>query len=218
MKKVILADNQDLTKAGWLYILNSFDKLLLLPEAKNKADLFAAFKTESSVIVIFDYTQFDFVGINDLLLLESSYPQIDWIICSDDLSEDFMKMVVANTHSFSLYTKSTSLDEIRSGLREIINGNRYICNYISNTLLQNSLKKENTKTEKTLLTATEKEILKDIASGKTTKEIAALRYISIHTVMTHRKNIFRKIDVNNIHEATKYAMRAGLIDLAEYYI
>jgi len=40
----------------------------------------------------------------------------------------------------------------------------------------------------------------------------------MHTIMTHRKNIFRKIEVNNVHEATKYAMKAGLIDLAEYYI
>jgi len=36
--------------------------------------------------------------------------------------------------------------------------------------------------------------------------------------MTHRKNIFRKIKVNNVHEATKYAMRAGIVNLAEYYI
>jgi len=36
--------------------------------------------------------------------------------------------------------------------------------------------------------------------------------------MTHRKNIFRKIEVNNVHEATKYAIRAGIVDMTEYYI
>ena len=68
------------------------------------------------------------------------------------------------------------------------------------------------------LTATEKQILAAIASGKTTKEIAQERYVSTHTVVTHRKNIFRKIQVNNIHEATKYAVKAGLIDLVDYFI
>ena len=68
------------------------------------------------------------------------------------------------------------------------------------------------------LTVTEQEILKEIAMGKTTKEIAAKRFVSSHTIMTHRKNIFRKLNVNNIHEATKYAMRAGIVDMAEYYI
>ena len=57
-----------------------------------------------------------------------------------------------------------------------------------------------------------------IALGMTTKEIAEKRFSSFHTVNTHRKNIFRKLGVNNVHEATKYALRAGLIDSAEYYI
>ena len=69
-----------------------------------------------------------------------------------------------------------------------------------------------------VLTATEKEILKEIAMGKTTREIATLRFVSVHTIMTHRKNIFRKLEVNNVHEATKFAMRSGLVDMAEYYI
>lgn len=54
------------------------------------------------------------------------------------------------------------------------------------------------------LTKTETEILKDIALGMTTKEIAEKRFSSFHTVNTHRKNIF-KLGVNNVHEATKYA-------------
>jgi DNA-binding CsgD family transcriptional regulator len=69
-----------------------------------------------------------------------------------------------------------------------------------------------------VLTATEKEILKEIAMGKTTREIATQRFVSVHTIMTHRKNIFRKLEVNNVHEATKFAMRSGLVDMAEYYI
>ena len=68
------------------------------------------------------------------------------------------------------------------------------------------------------LTKTETEILKLIAMGLTTKEIAERRFSSFHTVNTHRKNIFRKLGVNNAHEATKLALRAGVVDSAEYYI
>lgn len=69
-----------------------------------------------------------------------------------------------------------------------------------------------------LLTATETEIVKAIAQGKTTKEIAAERFSSIHTVTTHRKNIFRKLGVNTAHEVVKYAIRSGLVDTSEFYI
>ena len=68
------------------------------------------------------------------------------------------------------------------------------------------------------LTKTETEILKDIALGLTTKDIAEKRFSSFHTINTHRKNIFRKLSVNNVHEATRYALRAGIVDEAEYYI
>jgi len=69
-----------------------------------------------------------------------------------------------------------------------------------------------------ILTTTETEIVKAIALGKTTKEIATERFSSIHTITTHRKNIFRKLGINTAHEAVKYALRAGLIDPSEFYI
>jgi DNA-binding NarL/FixJ family response regulator len=61
-------------------------------------------------------------------------------------------------------------------------------------------------------------MLRGVAQGKTTKEIAYERYSSIHTVNTHKKNIFRKLQVNTAHEAVKYAFRAGLVDPSEFYI
>ena len=69
-----------------------------------------------------------------------------------------------------------------------------------------------------ILTATEAEIVKAIAQGKTTKEIAEERFSSVHTITTHRKNIFRKLGVNTAHEVVKYAIRAGLVDPSEFYI
>jgi len=62
------------------------------------------------------------------------------------------------------------------------------------------------------------EIVKAIALGKTTKEIAEERISSIHTVNTHCKNIFRKLGINTAHEAVKFALREGLIDTCEFYI
>lgn len=50
------------------------------------------------------------------------------------------------------------------------------------------------------------------------KEIAAMRFNSEFTISTHKKNIFSKLGVNNAHDATKYALRTGIIDLVDYYI
>ena len=109
--------------------------------------------------------------------------------------------------------------EIHEALDFASKGKRYICQQITELLLATPSKEENQRKE-TLpnLTKTELEILKDIALGMTTKEIAQKRFSSFHTVNTHRKNIFRKLAVNNVHEAIKFALRAGLVDSAEYYI
>ena len=68
------------------------------------------------------------------------------------------------------------------------------------------------------LTHSEIEIVKLIASGYTTKEIAGQRNVSFHTVNTHRKNIFRKLGVNNASELIMQAIKSGWIDNIEYYI
>ena len=98
----------------------------------------------------------------------------------------------------------------------MMHGKRFICQHAMELLIEEQSTDSHPETVN--LTKTEQEILKDIALGMTTKEIAAKRFSSFHTVNTHRKNIFRKLGVNNVHEATKYALRAGLVDAAKYYI
>jgi DNA-binding NarL/FixJ family response regulator len=182
-----------------------------------KKELIDLLVKDGNVLVILDYTLFDFESENELVILQSRFPETFWLLFSDELSDDFLRSVLFNTYSFGVVMKDSSAEEIRTGLKEMLKGNRYICNHVSNILLDSTRKSES-KSPRSVLTITEQEILKEMAMGKTTKEIALLRFVSVHTIMTHRKNIFRKIEVNNIHEATKYAIRAGIVDMADYYI
>jgi len=217
MRNIILADNQDITKAGWYYLLQKYLDISEIIEVSQKSELLSLLKESPNSLVILDYTLFDFESVNELVILQIRFENVDWILFSDELSDDFLRTLLFNTHSFSVLLKDSTKEEIVSAFKETIKGNRFICNHVSNLLLD-STKNSNSQNKKQLLTQTEQEILKEMALGKTTKEIAAKRYVSAHTIMTHRKNIFRKIEVNNVHEATKYAMRAGIVDMAEYYI
>lgn len=217
MRNIILADNQEITKAGWLYLLEKQTERSEIREATNKKDLLTLLAVDPDSLVILDYTLFDFESVNELIILQTRFAKTDWILFSDELSIDFIHQLLYNTESFSILMKDSTREEIGSALREALKGNRYICNHVSNILLDGT-KATQLQGTKQVLTSTEKEILKEMALGKTTKEIAALRHVSVHTIMTHRKNIFRKIEVNNVYEATKYAIRAGIVDMAEYYI
>ena len=146
---------------------------------------------------------------------EKELDEYEQLLFSEDLSIDFARQIAAESYSFSIVMKESPLSEIREALHYATEGRRFICQRMAEMLLapQNAPADDTVK-----LTKTETEILKCIALGMTTKEIAERRFSSFHTINTHRKNIFRKLGVNNVHEATKYALRAGLIDSAEYYI
>jgi DNA-binding NarL/FixJ family response regulator len=218
MRRIILADNQNITSLGIQFLLAKLNLSNLITETSSKKELFEVLQNDNDALVILDYTLFDFESVNELVVLNSRFEKTDWILFSEELSDDFLVNLLYNTNSFGVVLKSNSTDEIQTAIREAIKGRRYICNYVSNILLDVSKRNGDIKRQENKLTITEQEILREIALGKTTKEIAAQRFVSSHTIMTHRKNIFRKLSVNNIHEATKYAMRAGIVDMAEYYI
>ena len=216
MKNVIISDTQDITRIGMESLIQSIGKATSIMQANHKAELVKMLISHPEAIVVLDYTLSDFTSIDDLLNLGYRFSGAKWVLFSDELSTDFLKRLIINSESYSVILKSCDVDEINIALIQAFRGERFICNRVTNQLLQPP--KPMPETLDNILTTTEKEILKEIALGRTTKEIAANRNLSFHTIITHRKNIFRKLDVNNVHEAIKYAMRAGLVDLAEYYI
>ena len=217
MRNIIIADNQDISNAGWHYLLQNHSGISEIRDVSEKKELKILLNEQPTSMVVLDYTLFDFESVNELLILQTRFEHVDWILFSEELSDEFLRTLLYNTSTFSVIMKDSTKEEIGNAIKEVSKGNRYICNFVSNLLLDNS-KNIRSLNARQILTITEQEILKEMALGKTTKEIAAHRNVSAHTIMTHRKNIFRKIEVNNVHEATKYAMRAGIVDLAEYYI
>jgi DNA-binding NarL/FixJ family response regulator len=215
-RDIIIVDKQDITRVGLTALANETDKVALILYAESKAELAGFLGVHPDAVVILDYTLSDFAGVDELLNISYRFPWVNWLLFSDELSYDFLRRLTSSSESSSIVLKSCGLDEINMGLAHTLRGERFICGRVTNQLLQ--VHKSSADTPDHILTGTEREILKEIATGKTTKEIAAGRNLSFHTVITHRKNIFRKLEVNNVHEATKYAVRAGLADPAEYYI
>lgn len=216
MRDLIIADTQDITRIGVKYMVREITGVSQVYEVGNKSDLICTLSKSTDGLIVLDYTLFDFESINDLQVLSERYPESDWILFSDELSDAFLKHIQVNNLSFSVVLKSSSLDEIDTAIRSALFRETFYCKRVDNhmRMLNRTLESFSEHT----LTNTEKEILKEIALGRTTKEIAAERNLSFHTVITHRKNIFRKLEVNNVHEASKYAMKAGIVDLSEYYI
>ena len=213
MRNFIIADNQELTRFALESLLEKNEAANIF-RAFDKAGLVALLKEHESAVVLLDYTLFDFTDEDQLLIISERFNLSDWILISDELTPQFIRRVVFSSHQFSVVFKDGPLSEVREALNSVERHTRYL----SQRALETVITQQQDDEAPSILTTTETEIVKAIAQGKTTKEIAAERFSSIHTVTTHRKNIFRKLGINTAHEAVKYALRAGLIDPSEFYI
>ena len=210
----IIADNQELTRYALEHLIAEEEEHQIF-YAWNRAALVNLLAEHPSAIVLLDYTLFDFSDDDQLLITSERFAQSQWILLSDELTPQFLRRVAYSSHQFSVLFKDGPLSEVRVALQSV---SRHNTRFLSQRTLEVILSQQQEEEKPDLLTATEVEIVKAIAQGKTTKEIAAERFLSVHTVTTHRKNIFRKLGINTAHEATKYALRAGLIDASEFYI
>lgn len=214
MKTLLLVDNQDVTREGVKAIAARLGVFAAVSEAATQKELMQFLVRCPDAVVVLDYTLLD-ISAEYLLILKERFKEAHFLLFSDNLSEEFVRRMAFSGESFSVVMKDAPLKEVEEGLRKAARHVQYLCTRIA-WLLQHT--ESVPQGQASPLTATEREILKLMALGKTTKEIAAERFLSVYTVMTHRKNIFRKLEVNNVHEATKYALRAGIVDMVEYYI
>ena len=214
MRNFILADNQELTRFALENLLQQ-DETAVVYRAFDKAGLVALLKEHESAIVILDYTLFDFTDEDQLLIVAERFALSQWVLLSEELTSRFLRRVVYSSHQFSVVFKDGPMQEVREALQSASRHNRYISQRALEAIISQQQEEDE---QPSVLTNTETEIVKAIAQGKTTKEIASERFSSIHTITTHRKNIFRKLGVNTAHEVVKYALRAGLIDSSEFYI
>lgn len=217
MAHFLIADNQDITRLGLHQLISDIaDKTepLGVTDTHTRSELIAQLKEHEDAIVVLDYTQFDLYSVDELLNISHRFTTARWILFSNELSEGFIRRLSFEPN-MSMILKDANLQELTSTLRYNINGERYLSQNIMSFLLTESHQQKEIREK---LTASEIEILKLVAQGKSVKEIAAERMSSTHTITTHKKNIFRKLNVNTVYEATKYALSSGLVDMAEYYI
>ncbi|MDO4995111.1 MAG: response regulator transcription factor [Bacteroidales bacterium] len=210
----IIADNQELTAAGIKSVVNEHNPEGIIV-TNNYLQLIERLRDVTEAIVFLDYTLFDFNDVEMFIILTERFSNLQWIMISDDLTDDLIRKIIYQTRNVSFVFKDAPLSELHSALSSALSKLRFISQRITEVLLGAQMQSTQPKYD---LTPTEKAIILEIAHGLTTKEIASKRFLSIHTVNTHRKNIFSKLNVNTAHDAIKYAVRAGIVNPSEFYI
>jgi DNA-binding NarL/FixJ family response regulator len=158
----------------------------------------------------------EIAGIAELKEIKCSFPDLKFLIITNIVNkrelQEFNSIGITN-----ILLKTAEKDEITEALNAVVQQKKYYSNDLIDLLLESNEGRTSID-ETSQLTNSEIEIVRLIADGLTTKEIAIRKFISFHTVISHRKNIFRKLGVTNISELIMYSIKAGWINTIEYHI
>jgi DNA-binding NarL/FixJ family response regulator len=213
--QVIIADSQYLISRSLAGLLSERYHFTVKEIVTNRKDLEKSVKEGKIALLIIDVNHFDFESQADLKASICS-ESIPVLVLTNTLTRNELA-VLDSIGIKNILFKSSSEAELLTAVDLTLQGRKYYGREVMEILLEKGEWKKAAQ-ESTSLTAAEIEIVKLIAEGMTTKEIASKKNVSFHTIMTHRKNIFRKARVNNASELVMFAIRTGIIDRIEYQI
>ena len=212
--QILIADNQYLVTQSLVNFIQQKLRYKVAGVVGSKYDLERLLKEDLSLVIIDTAT----VGLEAISDIQAVFhaSKVPVLVLTNTISRsEITSLNGIGIRNFLL--KSTDEDELALAIEISVKGKKYVCQEVMDMLVD-PMEVKRPAFEHTNLTTTETGVVKLIAEGLTTKEIAARKFISAHTVMTHRKNIFRKLKVNNASELVMYAIRNGIIDTIEYHI
>ena len=166
-------------------------------------------------VLIFEIEKNEEKNVQFLEQIRTKFPSLKTLILIDSDDKDFIiPLLKYNFEGFLL--KNTSQDELIFATKRINRGMNFYDPNISEFVMSNLGKKNRPKkNSKTEISDREKEILKFIVLGKKNEEIADSLNISKNTVLTHRRNIMRKLHVKSTPQLIAKTLQKGIISFPE---
>ncbi len=213
---ILIADSQFLIVEALKSLISKDDKYNIAGSTDNSYELNKILVQGNIDLLITDFMTIDYKDITDLGKIKTQFPAIKILVLTDIVKKENINELTKAGINTIIY-KTSDKEELFAALEACVKGKKYYSGEILDILLEQG-KPKSTLSKIVQLTNSEIEIIRLIAEGQTTKMIAETKNISFHTVMTHRKNIFRKLEINNASELLMYAVKNGLIDTIEYHI
>jgi len=213
-KRLVIVDDHPMFRDGVKSRLRMDERYEIVAEAGTVQEGLKVIRAQNPDIAILDISLPDGNGIELAKDIKFLQPNVKILILSFLIKREFIASAITAGAS-GYISKDAAGDNLIAALDAISRGSVYIDSSVPLSVVK-SLTDEKTKSEKgdntPALSVRENEILKLVASGKSSKEIAEALAISVKTVENHRAAIMSKLNLNNVVELVWYAIKIGLID------
>ncbi|MFF3950019.1 response regulator [Streptomyces sp. NPDC001902] len=211
--RILLADDHALVRRGVRLILDGEPDLTVVAEAGDGAEAVAKARGEQVDLAVLDIAMPRMTGLQAARELSRLRADLRILILTMyDNEQYFFEALKAGASGYVL--KSVADRDLVEACRAAVRDEPFIYPGAVTTLIRTYLERarQGEPLPARAITEREEEILKLVAEGHTSQEIAGLLFISVKTVERHRANLLQKLGLRDRLELTRYAIRAGLIE------
>jgi DNA-binding NarL/FixJ family response regulator len=207
--KVAIADTEFLMRRGLKAIIEDNSDFSFVAEAASSKSLKKIVSESNIDVLIIDHCCDDCFSINTIKKIKQDNPQLNILLISHEKSANEIKKVIEiGIKNYLL--KDCDEQEINDAIKSCAKGEKYFCGQIIDILLDKEiLNKVNCSTGG--ISERELEVIEALAEGKKSSEVAEIMNISYHTVVTHKKNIYRKLGIKTNFELIQFAIKTGIL-------
>ena len=210
---ILIVDDHALMRNGLEAMLASEPDYEVVGVAADGMSAIRAVSDLEPDVVLMDLTMPRTSGMDAIVHIKRKYPHIK-IVALTFHKEDKYIHATLDAGADAYVLKDDSRTELFNALANVVTGNNYLSPSIVDKVVAGYLSGGDASTTKPsweVLTRREREVIKLIAEGKRTKEIAEYLSLSPKTIEKHRTNLMRKLDLHNVSEVTVYALKNGFV-------
>ncbi len=218
--KIFLADDHSILRDGLRLILENEEGFNIVGEAGDGREAYEMIEKLKPDVAVLDISMPSMSGIELSRHLKKYLPNMKILILSRHDKEEYIKQVLQfGVEGYIL--KDDASDELIKAVKEVMKGNIYLSPRLASGLIREVITVQSTVHEEKVaeqspfevLTPREREVLKLVAEGSNSREIAEILRISPQTVKTHRVNIMRKLDIHKVNDLVAYAIKNGFVEI-----
>ena len=209
--RVLLADDHTLVRAGVRKILEAHPGFAVVGEVADGRAALAAIQEQDVDVLVLDLSMPGGDGFEVLRRAKGIRPAIKVLVLTMHASAEYVARAVREGADGYLL-KDSAVQDLVAAIEAVMAGREYYSPPVQRELSEMVRGNTGAKRRPEPITERERAVLKLVAEGLSTKEIATRLAISTRTVETHRANLMRKLGLHSVARLTQYAIREGLID------
>jgi DNA-binding NarL/FixJ family response regulator len=210
MIRVLLADDHALVRAGIRSLLNAMAEVQVVGEASSGEEALELAGRQLPDVVLMDIAMRGITGLEAAAAMRERLPQVRVVILSMHSGEEYVLQALrAGAAGYLL--KDAATGELELALRSVMRGESWLSPAVSRQVVEGYVQRTGGESAPEVLTARQREVLRLVAGGKSTKEIAFLLNLSVKTVETHRAQIMDRLGIRDVAGLVRYALRTGLV-------